>query len=124
MLLQLAAKDEVAQRDRYMRENLDLLARHVGEMQVKVTLLESLGDRISSLAALKPNEIKKNTAAGGALVPSLPSSPQQLLTIIDTLDGESNKQSELFTSLETRLFDQKMCSLMIPTQLPVTSYQS
>ena len=73
-----------------MRENLDLLARQVGEMQVKVTLLESLGDRISSLAALKPNEIKKNTAAGGALVPSLPLSPQQLLTIIGTLDGEPN----------------------------------
>ena len=87
-------------------------------MQVKVMLLEFLGDRVTSLAVLKPSEVKKNIGAGGALVPSQPLSPQQLLTIIGTLDGESNKQSELFTSLETRLFDQKMRSMMIPTQLP------
>lgn len=119
MLLQLVVKDEFAQRDHFMRENLHVLARQVGEMQVKVMLLESLGDRVTSLAALKPNEMKKNIGAGDALVPGLHLSPQQLLTSIGTLDGESNKQSELFTSLETRLVDQKMRSMMIPTPLPV-----
>ena len=90
-------------------------------MQVKVMLLESFDDRVTSFAALKPNEIKKNIGAGGALVPSPHLSPHQLLIIIGTPDGESNKQSELFTSLETRLFDQKMRNMMIPTQLPVVA---
>lgn len=117
-LLQLVVKDEFAQRDRYMRENLDVLARQVGEMQAKVMLLESLGERVSGLAGLKPNE-KKNMGQGGALVSSQPLSSQQLLTTLQILDAQSHERTELFTSLESRLFDQKMRNMMIPTQLPV-----
>jgi len=51
-------------------QKLGVLARQVDEMQVKVMLLESFDDRVTSLAALKPNEIKKNIGASGALVPS------------------------------------------------------
>ena len=118
-LLQLVVKDEFAQRDRFMRENLDVLARQVGEMQAKVMLLESLGERVSGLAGIKSNETKKNAAQGGALVSSQPLSSQQLLSTLQILDTQSLERTELFTSLESRLFDQKMRSMMIPTQLPV-----
>ena len=118
-LLQLVVKDEFAQRDRFMRENLDVLARQVGEMQAKVMRLESLGERVSGLADIKPNETKKNVAQGGALVSSQPLSSQQLLSTLKILDAQSLERTELFTSLESRLFDQKMRSMMIPTQLPV-----
>src|SRR5674476_1671360 len=40
-LLRLVVKDEFEQRDRFMRENLDLLARKLGEVQAKLTQLES-----------------------------------------------------------------------------------
>jgi murein DD-endopeptidase MepM/ murein hydrolase activator NlpD len=118
-LLQLVVKDEFAQRDRFMRENLDVLARQVGEMQAKVMLLESLGERVSGLAGIKPIEKKNNVAQGGALVSSRPLSSQQLLSTLKILDTQSLERTELFTSLESRLFDQKMQSMMIPTQLPV-----
>lgn len=117
-LLQLVVKDEFAQRDRFMRENLDVLARQVGEMQAKVMLLESLGERVSGLAGIKPNE-KKNIGQGGALVSSQPLSSQQLLSTLNILDAQSHERTELFTALESRLFYQKMRSMMIPTQLPV-----
>lgn len=118
-LLQLVVKDEFAQRDRYMRENLDVLARQVGEMQAKVMLLESLAERVSGLAGIKPNEIKKNVGQGGALVSGPPLSSEQLLTNLMTLDAKSLERSEFFTVLESRLFEQKMRNMMIPTQLPV-----
>ena len=118
-LLQLVVKDEFAQRDRFMRENLDVLARQVGEMQAKVMRLESLGERVSGLAGIKPNETKKNVAQGGALVSSQPLSSQQLLSTLKILDAQSHERAELFTSLESRLVDQKMRSMMIPTQSPV-----
>ena len=36
-LVRLVVQDEFAQRDRFMRDNLDALARKVGEMQAKLT---------------------------------------------------------------------------------------
>ena len=97
-LLQLIVKNEFAQRDGCAHENLDVFARQVNKMQVKVLQLESLGDRVTSLAALKPNEIK--VGAGGALVSSQQLAPHQLLKIIRTPNGELNKQPKLFTSLK------------------------
>lgn len=65
-LLRLVVKDEFAQRDRFMRENLDVLARQLGEMQAKMTQLESLGERVSSLAGIAPGEVRKPVGQGGA----------------------------------------------------------
>jgi murein DD-endopeptidase MepM/ murein hydrolase activator NlpD len=45
---------EFAQRDRYMRQNLDAMALKVGEMQAKLVKLESLGERVSTQVGVKP----------------------------------------------------------------------
>src|ERR1700754_1156119 len=41
-LVRLVVKDEFEQRDRYMRENIDAMAKQVGAMQAKVMQLEAL----------------------------------------------------------------------------------
>ncbi|MDO8279585.1 MAG: M23 family peptidase, partial [Burkholderiaceae bacterium] len=46
-LVRLMVKDEFEQRDRFMRENLDAMARKLGEMQAKLVQLEALGERVS-----------------------------------------------------------------------------
>src|SRR5687767_1662695 len=43
-VVKLVVRDEFAQRDRFMRENLDAMARKVGEMQAKLIKLESMGE--------------------------------------------------------------------------------
>ena len=53
--IKLVVKDEFAQRDRFMRDNLDVMAKKLGEMQAKLMQLESLGERVSGLAGIKPN---------------------------------------------------------------------
>src|SRR5687768_7743004 len=57
-IVRLAEHDEIAQRERFMRENLDAMARKLGEMQAKLVKLEAIGDRVSSLAGVKPEELK------------------------------------------------------------------
>ena len=54
--MRLIVKDEFEQRDRFMRENLDAMARKLGEMQAKLIQLEALGDRVSGLAGVNPAE--------------------------------------------------------------------
>jgi hypothetical protein len=72
-LVRLVVKDEFDQRDRFVRENLDAMARRVGEMQAKMMQLESLGERVSGLAGVNPAEVKATPGRGGILVsgPSL-----------------------------------------------------
>jgi hypothetical protein len=57
-IVRLVVRDEIAQRDRFMRENLDAMAQKVGEMQAKLVRLEAMSDRVSGLAGLKPDELK------------------------------------------------------------------
>ena len=41
-IVRLVVRDETAQRDRFMRENLDAMAQKVGEMQAKLVRLEAM----------------------------------------------------------------------------------
>ena len=45
-LVRLVVKDEFEQRDRFLRENIEVMAKKLGEMQAKMLQLESLGERI------------------------------------------------------------------------------
>jgi murein DD-endopeptidase MepM/ murein hydrolase activator NlpD len=118
-LLRLVVKDEFEQRDRYMRENLDVLARRLGEMQAKLTQLESLGERVSGLAGVDAGDLKLKTGQGGALVSGRPLSMAELQTTLADLDRITSQRTDLMTVLESRLFEQKMRNMMIPTQQPV-----
>jgi len=119
-LVRLVVQDEFEQRDKFMRENLDVLARQWGEMQAKLTQLESLGERVSGLAGINASEIKAKPGQGGALVTGRPLSMDELQATLADLDRLTAQRTDLLTVLESRLFDQKMRNMMIPTQKPVS----
>src|SRR5687767_15296526 len=77
-MVKLIVKDEFEQRDRFMRENLDAMARRLGEMQAKMVQLEALGERVSGLAGINAAELKVAPAQGGALVSGRPLSMEEL----------------------------------------------
>ena len=51
-LVKLVVKDEFAQRDRFLRDNLDAIARKVGDVQAKLVKLEAMGERLTGLAGV------------------------------------------------------------------------
>ncbi len=118
-LVKLVVKDEVEQRDRYLRENLDAMARKLGEMQAKLIQLEALGERVSGLAGVSPTELKIAPGRGGALVSGRPLTMQELQATLDELNQLTQQRTDLMTVVESQLFDQKIRKLMVPTQLPV-----
>lgn len=64
-------RDEIAERDRFMRENLDAIAQKVGEVQAKLVRLEAVSARVSGLAGLKPEElVPLKSAVSGEPVPT------------------------------------------------------
>jgi murein DD-endopeptidase MepM/ murein hydrolase activator NlpD len=118
-LVRLVVQDEFEQRDRFMRENLDAMARRLGDMQAKMLQIEALGERVSGLAGVNPDEIKVNAARGGVLVEGRSLSMQELQATLNDLEQATGEHTDLLTVMESRLFDARMKKLMVPTQHPV-----
>ena len=55
-LLLSATQDESVRKDRFVRENLDVMAVKLGVMQAQLMRLEALGERVSGLAGIKTQE--------------------------------------------------------------------
>lgn len=118
-LVKLVVKDESEQRDRFMRENIDVMAKRLGEMQAKMVQLEALSERVSGLAGVNSGEFKKIPGSGGALIGGHSLSLQELQATLNDLHQLTDQRVDLLTVMESRLFDQKIKKLMVPTQEPV-----
>ncbi len=128
-VVQRVVHDESAQRDRFMRENLDAMAQKLGEMQAKLITLQAMGERVSGLAGVKPEEfreIKPSSAAtdgkGGPFVPAPTPSLKQLDGWVQSLDEQSDQSADLYTMIESRLLEKRLQSLMVPNSPPVDGH--
>ena len=118
-LVRLVVKDEFAQRDRFLRENIEVMAKKLGEMQAKMLQLESLGERVSGLAGVNPSEIKIKPGQGGRLLLERDISMNEIQSTLQELDEVASQRSDFMAMLESRLFEQKIKKMMVPTQSPV-----
>ncbi|OYU43308.1 MAG: peptidase M23, partial [Burkholderiales bacterium PBB4] len=118
-LVRLVVKDEFEQRDRFMRENIDVMAKKLGEMQAKMLQIESLGERVAGLAGVSAAELKSQPGQGGPLVTGRSLTIEELQTTLTSLDQLTNNRTDLLTVMESRLFEQKIRKMMVPTQEPV-----
>ncbi len=119
-LVRLVVKDEFEQRDRFMRENIDAMAKKVGELQAKVVQLEALTERVSQLAGVPiPASAKAVPGQGGALIGARSLNLDELRQTLADLETVSNNKADLLTVMESRLFDQKIAKVMLPTAQPV-----
>jgi murein DD-endopeptidase MepM/ murein hydrolase activator NlpD len=137
-LIRLLARDEFAQRDRFMRENLDAMAKQVGEMNAKLVRLEAMSERVAELAGLNKSnlmpthtepptttftDIPKKTAEGGPFVPdhaeSLPTPLQQLSIWAASVDERVDQSTDLLIMVESSLFENRLAALMVPNSRPL-----
>ncbi|MDF1485475.1 M23 family metallopeptidase [Ramlibacter sp. H39-3-26] len=123
-LVRLVVKDEFDQRDRFMRANLDAMARKLGEMQAKLVRLDSLGERVSGLAGIGAGDFKAPSGQGGVLIMGHSLSLEELQATLAEMDKLTDQRVDLLTVIESRLFDQKVRSMMIPTQEPVPGHMT
>lgn len=118
ILPQVASQDMEAQ-NRYLRENLDVMATRLGELQARMVQLDSLGERVAELAGMDVEIVKPQPGAGGALVSERSLSVQDFSQALSALQAEANHGEDLLTVLESRLLDQQLERAMIPTTKPV-----
>ena len=151
-LVRLIVRDEIAQKDRFMRDNLDAMAQKLGELQAKLVKLEAMGERVAGLVSVKVDELKpllrnKDSAASGAESdkgrsggkaidggkagngdkggkggPYLPlHAPllDELNAAVAELDEAMDFNTDLYTLFESRLLENRLTALMIPSAPPL-----
>ncbi|MDZ7857467.1 M23 family metallopeptidase [Sphaerotilus sp.] len=130
-------KDAV-QRERYQRDNIEAMAQKVGELQAKLLKLEAVGERVSGLAGLKPEELRAlddagktmppglltqpgagKGAGGGPFVPASAHSGAQLDQLVEWLDAQADRSGDVFVLVESRLLERRLEMLMVPSIAPV-----
>lgn len=130
-------KDAV-QRERYQRDNIEAMAQKVGELQAKLLKLEAVGERVSGLAGLKPEELQAlddagktappgqltppvpgKGAGGGPFVPAAAHSGAQLDQLVEWLDAQADRSGDVFVLVESRLLERRLEMLMVPSIAPV-----
>lgn len=129
-LVRLIVRDEIAQRERFMRDNLDAIAQKVGEMQAKLVRLEAMGERVQGLAGVKVDELDPphrpasgaaptGAGRGGPFVPLNRPSLEQLQRLVSGLDEVTDFNTDYFTLVESRLLASRLQALMVPSATPV-----
>lgn len=134
-LVKLIVRDEIEQRERFMRDNLDAIARRVGEMQAKLVKLEAMSERVSGLTGMRAEELRpaapggaasapraQPSARGGPFVPaSVLARPSlaQLQDVVEQVGDKTDWQTDVFTWYESRLQERRLTALLVPSQAPV-----
>jgi murein DD-endopeptidase MepM/ murein hydrolase activator NlpD len=124
-LVKLIVRDEAVQRERVMRENLDALALRIGEMQAKLVKLEAQSERVTGMAGVKTDDLKAlpgraKGGQGGPFVPlATPPTLEELNEALDRLDERADIGADLYTLVESRLFEARLQALLVPSSHPV-----
>ena len=137
-LVRWVVRDDLAQRERYMQQNLDAIARRVGEMQARMTSLQIMGERVSGLAGLQPGDLQPapslaepaspaasssdsgaTAGQGGPFRGHSMSSAESISNALASLDESIAVNTDVFILIESRLMEARLASLMVPSSRPV-----
>ncbi len=123
-LLMSIQQEEKQQRTDFMRENLNAMAVKVGEMQAQLMRLDALGERLSALSGIKPQEFRFNEqpGRGGALsaTPGVELSVADFSHALEQLQKQVESRTDYLGLLETQLLDKRIKSKLMPTIQPWT----
>lgn len=122
-----ATQQSESQRAReFVQQNLNAMAVKLGEMQAQLTRLDALGERLSVLTGLRPQDFRFNEPPGMGGAQATSPAPQDLSMKdfsqrLETLSRQMENRSDMLGVMEAQLFEQAVKKKLLPTMLPVSS---
>lgn len=119
--------DQATRQDRFLKENLAVMAVRLGQMQAQLVRLDALGERVQGLAGIQPEEFNFKALPGrGGAAPSsleLQAGPDLTLTefqkLLDAMAAGVEHRGDYMNVLESTLMSDKIRSKLLPTIQPV-----
>lgn len=121
--MQQTQQTQQSQTESYLRDNLNAMAQHLGQMQAQLLRLDTLGERLAKLAGFKPQEFlfSEPPGRGGApsTIPNRDFTLSDLSLQIDRLTRTVDDRGDKLGVLESLLTLDSARKKLIPTMLPV-----
>jgi murein DD-endopeptidase MepM/ murein hydrolase activator NlpD len=114
-------------KEKYLKENLAVMAVKLGEMQAQLMRLDALGERVQGLSGVPPQEFnfKVPPGQGGPISNSNPATAPQALDMselqkaLNAFAVDVGRRSDYMDVVETALMSDKIKSRLLPTMQPV-----
>ena len=124
LLHDLAARlmrDETARNEQFVRDSINVMARKLGEMQAQLMRLDALGERVSRLAGIRPEEFnfKELPGRGGAEVSGRPLTMNELKSELDRVARGVENRSDYMDVVESELMSARVRRALLPENTPV-----
>jgi murein DD-endopeptidase MepM/ murein hydrolase activator NlpD len=117
---------EARKQQEVARENLGVMASKLGEMQAHIIRLDSLGERLSQLTGIKPQEVRDSAipatkaGQGGPLVLAPAAlTEHDVQRQLDRLSQQVEWRGDYLGLVETRVLDERARQKLLPTTLPI-----
>ena len=123
-LLLDAQHKEKEKEQSFVRENLNAMAVKLGQMQAQLMRLDALGERLSVLSGVKPQEFRFNEqpGRGGAVSTSTPPynfTVDDFSRQLNLLSRHVENRTDHLDVLESQLFDAQIKKKLMPTVQPI-----
>lgn len=116
-----AQRTAITEAKRNAEAHLNALAQRLGQLQAQVLRLNALGSRLTRMAGLDPREFNfsADAAMGGPEKTINSSNPPELVSSLEQLGQEVERQQERLAALENLLLDRKLNAAVTPSGWPV-----
>lgn len=119
-VLKAIQAEETERRDEMVRENLNVMAIKLGQMQAQLSRLDGLSDRLSHSVGIKPQDMKQVAdGRGGPLVREQPLTTPELEQLVEALSNQVEQRSDAMAMIEAQVLEDRIRRSMLPTTLPV-----
>lgn len=118
-----ASGDDGAEEAR-LREQIDMLARKVGEMEARLTQLDALGERLADVAGVAPEtfDFSHVPGQGGLLVEPSPISLSELDREVNNLHERLADRGDYLSVIDARLTSRAAVQSRTPSAMPIRGY--
>ncbi len=125
-LLVSMTQQEDDRKEKYLKENLAVMAIKLGEMQAQLMRLDALGERVQGLAGVRPEEFnfKDKPGRGGMEASDIGGAGQELgmselQKMLNALAVDVGHRNDYMNAVESALMTDKIKSRLLPTNPPV-----
>jgi murein DD-endopeptidase MepM/ murein hydrolase activator NlpD len=123
-VVHLVMRDEVARKDQFVRDNVSAMARKLGEMQAQLMRLDALGERVSKMSGIRPEEFnfKELPGRGGPVdtATSRALTLDELQKEMERIDKGVGARADFMDVIESELVAAQVRRALLPQNTPVS----
>jgi murein DD-endopeptidase MepM/ murein hydrolase activator NlpD len=120
-VIAFVTRDEMERQDQRVRDNVDALARKLGEVQAQLLRLDALGERVSKVIGIRPEEFRflELPGRGGALPGSDSMTLQDLDVELQRFSRSVDQRADYLAIIEAELQAHQVREALLPNSKPL-----